>query len=219
MEGTSTTKQRRILLALILVLCGLIIAWGAVNFISHLGSTKLVVKVIPDDSKITLNGKPIRGGTVYLKPGHYVFVATRKDFGPASRTIDVREKTPGQTIYLLPVPNTPEAIVYLNTHPEVQRQREVVGATNSVSTQAELTKKYPILNKLPAYNSSYRIDYTVGAHNTVSFKITLYAILNNPNQYQQYQQQLQDYKAQALQFLQTNGINPEKFSITYSPDV
>lgn len=216
MENRQNT--RRLVVVLVLIIMGVVGLFGA-NYAGHYGKIKVTVHAIPDDSNITLNGSPVKEGAVFLKPGHYTFKATRKDFGPVQNTIDVHKKDRPQTIYLLPTPDTAAAIEFLRQHPEIQQQRERQGGVNSAATQTSLTKKYPILLKLPAYTSHYRIDYSLDSQQKISFAITLYAIVNNPNQYQQYLQQLQQYKAEALQFLNSNGIATNTVPITYTPSV
>lgn len=51
-----------------------------------------------------------------------------------------------------------------------------------------------------------------------NYIITLYAIINRPDQYDDYQQQLKDYKAQALDYLKQNGYNYTSGKVTYEPD-
>jgi len=213
--------HQRLKLILTILIAGVVVmvAWGLIGYISHLGKTKVAVHAIPDDSTITLNGMGVGGGNFYLKPGRYVFSATRKDFGKVSQTISIQKDSQPQTLYLLPVPNTAAAIEFLNQHPKIQQDRERQGGINSAVNQVSLGKKYPIISKLPAYTSDYRIDYAVDDKQAISFAITLYAILNNPQQYNQYQQQLQTDKAEALQFLRTNGINPTDYKITFTPNI
>jgi len=51
-----------------------------------------------------------------------------------------------------------------------------------------------------------------------TYLITLYAIINSPSQYQEYQQQLRDYKAEALEYLENNNIDADTITINYSPE-
>lgn len=67
--------------------------------------------------------------------------------------------------------------------------------------------------ELPVTTNHYTIEQTA----TNSYKITLYAILNNPNQYDEYTNQLTLYKAEALEFLETNNFAPSAADISYLP--
>jgi hypothetical protein len=51
-----------------------------------------------------------------------------------------------------------------------------------------------------------------------TYLITLYAIINSPSQYAEYQQQLKQYKTEALEYLETNNIDVDVSTINYSPE-
>lgn len=50
------------------------------------------------------------------------------------------------------------------------------------------------------------------------YTITLYAIINRPDQADSYRDQLKRYKSDALQYLTDHGINVSKVTIHYDPD-
>lgn len=52
---------------------------------------------------------------------------------------------------------------------------------------------------------------------TDSYLITLYAIINRPDQYDMYKEQLADYKQKALQYLKDQGVDITKVEIAYEP--
>ena len=52
---------------------------------------------------------------------------------------------------------------------------------------------------------------------TSNYIITLYAIINRPDQYSMYQDQLKEYKQKALDYLKSTGVNVDKATITYEP--
>lgn len=80
-----------------------------------------------------------------------------------------------------------------------------------------LEKKYPIVQKIPHQTLHYKIDYTVQSDGSLKLIVTLYAILNRPDQYNTYLAQLAQYKQEALEYLRQNGADPANFSITYDP--
>lgn len=53
--------------------------------------------------------------------------------------------------------------------------------------------------------------------NTDDYLITLYAIINRPDQYDMYKDQLREYKRHALEYLEGQGIDISKIDITYEP--
>lgn len=50
------------------------------------------------------------------------------------------------------------------------------------------------------------------------YTVTLYAIINSPNQRDMYLDQLREYKQNALAYLQQQGINTTTANIVYEPD-
>lgn len=50
------------------------------------------------------------------------------------------------------------------------------------------------------------------------YTITLYPIINNPDQYAMYQSQLKQYKDEALQYLKKQGVDTSKVKIIYEPE-
>lgn len=81
-----------------------------------------------------------------------------------------------------------------------------------------LEEEHPIVSKLPHEDSHYKIEYSVTSDQNLKLKITLYAILNRPDQYQQYKADAKQYKQEALDFLKDNDADPAKYKIEYVPD-
>lgn len=50
------------------------------------------------------------------------------------------------------------------------------------------------------------------------FEVSLYAILNNPSQYDAYIAQLKQYKQEALAYITSKGFDPATLPLTYSPE-
>lgn len=93
------------------------------------------------------------------------------------------------------------------------RQEESEGETFPVpdNVPKDAIKNYELL----AENEQYKIrrDRESG-----SYLITLYAIINRPDQYDMYKEQLGEYKRNALQFLKDRGVDTTKAEIKYEPD-
>ena len=154
-----------------------------------------------------------------MSPGKHTLRATREFFDPSSQAIDTRDQYFVNPVYLLPGASSAQALQWLQDHPEVQAKREEAGGLVDQQTRQRLNRKYPVLQRLPVNNSHYKIDYSIDDNEHISFIITLYAIINNPNQYDEYKAQLLSYKSEAVQFLKKNGIDTAKVTITYSPEI
>ncbi len=95
-------------------------------------------------------------------------------------------------------------------------------AAQEASTDS-LEQQNPFLSELPHETLEYKIDYelTSGGEGggSIVLVIELYAILNRPSQRADYEAQLREYKQKALQWIQSQGIAPNKYPITFIPAV
>lgn len=212
-------KRTRAAAVIMVVVVVLFLGWLVVTYLSRRGLDKLVITAIPSDSTVLIDNKPSKSGTVYVKPGKHTLKASRDLFDPTTKNIDTRDTYFVNPVYLLPGASSDKALQWLKDHPAVQAQREAAGGVEDQQAHDRLNRKYPILQQLPAENSHYKIDYSLGSGEQLSFVITLYAIINDPSQYAAYKQQLQTYKAEALQYLKANGIDTAHVTITYTPNV
>jgi flagellar basal body-associated protein FliL len=62
-------------------------------------------------------------------------------------------------------------------------------------------------------NENFKIRHNEGSQYVVS----LYPIVNNSQQYDEYQEQLRQYKQLALDYLKQQGLDPIKLDIIYEP--
>lgn len=212
-----SAQQKRYLFLGLALLVGLLLAWQFINSNQHKGLVKIRVSVLPSDSRLTVDTKPVKPGNVYLSAGSHKFVASRVDFEDDTKTIDTSDIAKNQVIYMLPVANSTSAKNYLLRRPDVQKQRESAGGSESERIRNLLVKKYPVIVKLPQETLHYKIDYSIDSNQNFSLSITTYAIINGPGDYTNYIQQTKDYRQEALDFLQKNNVAPNTFSITYLP--
>jgi hypothetical protein len=76
----------------------------------------------------------------------------------------------------------------------------------------------PLTQRLPHDEAHFRIDYrVVGADWQLELEVTLRAILNRPEQLEDYRAQLRAYKAEALAWLRSVGADPAGYHIEYLP--
>ncbi|GAC1387334.1 MAG: hypothetical protein NVS1B7_1680 [Candidatus Saccharimonadales bacterium] len=73
-------------------------------------------------------------------------------------------------------------------------------------------------DSLPIQTSDYQITYSYSpATKKYYYKITLYGLLNRPDQYQNYLMQLKQYKTEALQYIKDNHGDTANLNIQYVP--
>lgn len=209
--------KRSIKLIVMFVSIG-ILGWVISTQISRRGMDKLVITVIPSDSTILIGEKKIHSGTTYVTPGEYTLTASRKDFVKKTKKINSNE-IKNTTTYILLDPANSAGDQWFTTHPKEASLRENIISDNISRQQAEFQKKNPILAKLPVYNSDYRIDYSSDAANNIEYQITLYAIINGPADRPRYLAQLKQYKAEAINFLKSSGVDVTSARISYTPDI
>ncbi len=180
------------------------------------GTVAVKIVLIPEDSTLTIDGKPTAPGRIFLNTGSHELKVARTDFADVTKTVHTNDLKSNQIIYMMPRPESEAALKYLEAHPEIQELREKAGAADAVAKQEELNKKYPILNQLPHESLDFRVDYGLGADSTLSFKITLYpyALKSNTDVYNQ---QLRDFKEEAKQWLSQNNINLSDYKVEYDP--
>lgn len=67
--------------------------------------------------------------------------------------------------------------------------------------------------RFPVENSHYRIDKKSAS----SYEITLYAVLNNPSQRDEYTAQLRQFKKEALDYMKERFNSISSFAFTWNP--
>lgn len=107
-----------------------------------------------------------------------------------------------------------------NTPSPSQTSEPSDGQTNQDNTEAENPSSgEPVTTPGSEYsviteNEQYKIQRDSQNKNYI---ITLYAIINNPSQYDTYREQLREYKRNALDYLTGQGVDTTKVNITYEP--
>jgi hypothetical protein len=201
---------------LVLFLVGLVTILGIVfMFVSRNSGLAVSVVALPGDSKIELDGVPIKAGRVKLTPGKHVLKASRQHFDDVQVEIDTANLDTKKIVYLLPGATSPEAIKWLNENPSIQREREAAGGEEAITKQRQLLTQYAVIEKLPYETLDYKIDYAVSASGEVSFTVTLYPLArpSSPD----YQTQLDQIKQQANNYLSAHGVDTTAAQIVYTP--
>lgn len=104
--------------------------------------------------------------------------------------------------------NTPkpaEPTIKVPTH-SAQTEGKTIQVPNNVAPSS--VQNYELITE----NENYKIRRLDG-----TYTITLYAIVNGPNQSPTYTEQLITYKHAALNYMTSHGINVNKENIVYDP--
>lgn len=99
------------------------------------------------------------------------------------------------------------------------KQTEVISLSlpsEQVRDDAAVTdQQFPLINKLPQLTANYSVDLN---ETTGVFVITLFATLNRPEQLETYQQQLNKYGQEAIDWIKSEGSDPSKMQIEWLPE-
>ncbi len=117
----------------------------------------------------------------------------------------------GAVVYPLFRPYTPpsQSNQTDNQSPEEAETSETPDTTKPEQPETPV-KEYELITE----NEKYKIRREPDSN---KYTITLYAIINRPEQHDQYHEQLREYKQEALQYLQDSGVDSGKLDITYDP--
>lgn len=209
--------MRKKILIIGAVLALALVAWALFSAGQRQGKIRVSVLAAPVDSKITMNGKAVKAGSLYVSPGEHVFKAVREHFNDFETKVTIKASLQ-DPIYLIPYPADNKAYDILVSNPKNQEILDQFGAYNNRLAQKNLQKYQKVLNELPTQNSHFKIDYSASESGAVSFQVVLYPIINRPSDYAQYQAQGQQYKQEALQFLTDRGVDTNKESISFTPN-
>ena len=150
-------KKVIILVSLALIVLFGIAVWQTVG---RIGKTKVIVVVSPADSQVTLDGKKVKSGVLYVSSGKHSFAASRQFFDSNSETTNVSSE---KTITLVLVANSSEGQAIIeNTPGETERRQELV-STAAKNRGDQALETNPFISFLPVQNyvlgESYQIDY------------------------------------------------------------
>lgn len=85
--------------------------------------------------------------------------------------------------------------------------------------EMEFYKKNPLSKYVPYYGEHFEINHNGKTKNgIVGYKITLYVVLNNPNQFEQYKEDYLKYKIEAIEWIKSKGIDYTKLDIEWVPE-
>lgn len=188
-----------------LTIAGLILAlyitYSIVMAIVHSGKIKVTVNVLPQNSKITLNGKPA-GKTLYLSPGNYTFAASADGWKTDTQKVAINKSA--HDVYLLPIPESQQARDLVKNNSKFQAEREELGGDRFNLQNQQALQKHPILKYLPYTQSTppFSIDY--GLTDGVNGDLKLVISNSSPNG-----------REAAIDWIRQHGEDPTNMNIVF----
>jgi hypothetical protein len=195
-------NQRLIIITAVAIFVGLIVFSLGTTYLQSQKS-KLVIKSVPDDSKVTLDGKSINNnGTVYVPPGKHTIKATRNAFKDQSQDFTIKSgESKDINFYMLSDGDAGRK--WLADHPD--KASEIEGYYGELITNKanNIYQNNPILQQLPVIDRTYRIDFGVSKKTP-------------PGDYALYIQAAdQDGRADALDWMKVSGYKPSNYEIVW----
>ena len=167
--------------------------------------SSLSVEVVPaSGSKIKLNGKGIREGTIKLEPGRYTIIFSHDGFKSNIRTINIQS---GEEYYVGSIlePVAEKTANWYQENSTDAKKAEGISSRNFDQLTKNKVKKLPLINELPLVDLEYRIDYgrsqkTPDNPESVAIYIKYFS---------------ENGKADAVEWIRFKGYDPEKIEIIY----
>jgi len=198
-----TTQKRLVILAILFV--SVLFILFIFTLLRHRSDAAVEVVTLPPDSTLTVDGKKTKAGTLYLTKTTHILKVSRQFFTPLTRTIDFATYDHSQTLYMMPLPKSPQAIKYLADHPAIEAQREAAGDQQAANAQQQLSKN-KLIGLLPysGPGGTYMVDYGTLTQQDGTQKVTIYIESNTS----------QDKQA-ALTWITDQKIDPKTLTIVY----
>jgi hypothetical protein len=186
--------------ALVLVVIGVVVVLSRGG-----GSATLEVSSVPDDLRLTLDGKVVaQNGQTAIKAGKHTLVASRSGFAEQSQSFSVRGGETARFAFYLDA-SGPEGREWYRNHPDAAREKEGESSRRFDEQSKRNTEKYPLVKRLPYIGPSFRIDYGVSkAHPGDGSKVGIYVNEFAPGG-----------RAKALEWMRQSGYDPADYEIIY----
>jgi hypothetical protein len=187
--------------ALIVIILALL-GYGIYKQAMMAGGIAVTVSVAPNDAKISVDGKTVGPGTIYLKPGKkYTVKASKDGFLAYNGSQYIDSSSSNITVALQPA--TDEAQKWVNDNQQQYTDVEAQAGARENAAGQEFSDKNPITDDLPIDN----LIYTIGYKNDNSDPSGNSIILTIDA--------AQGYRNGAVQAIRDLGYDPSKFKIEF----
>ena len=159
--------------------------------------------VIPNFTKVTVDGKSVKPGKLALKPGKYTVEGSFAGYESIKKMITVEENAPIKNVTIFPNPVSAEALNWANAHPDLMRKREDLAGEEARLEGERFRNLNKILDQLPYRSLIFNIDYGISEKN--KDEIILYVQASNPIDRQYAIAQIKDW-----------GYDPSLYTIVFS---
>lgn len=151
------TAARIVFIALVVALIGLV---GYAIFIAadRAGKVHVDLAIVPDDAKVTVDGKDVNPNLTYIQPGKkYSFKAQREGF--ESLEIESYVSNDNKIVTLPLTPESEEAKKWAQNNQDKYSVLEAKASKAANEEGEKITEQNPIVSSLPYKNLIYTIGY------------------------------------------------------------
>lgn len=149
----------RKLISIIIAAGALLFLYGVFVQLGKAGSTSVTITVVGNNPTLTVNGKKMSPGKMYLKQGDYDVVADASGFQSARKTITVGKESVTAAFLLTPV--TEAAKTWAAQHNREYLEAEKAAGAQTQKEGEAFTDANPITRYLPQKTSYYSLNYRV----------------------------------------------------------
>ncbi len=184
----------------ILGLLAMVVIFGFIGSLSHNSKSETIVEVAPSTAQVTIDGKSVQPGTIYLGAGNHTVVASLDNFASDEQHITTKSGKPSNIVIMLS-PANDAGRKYLADNPTYQMQREGIAGRDIPIAET------PLLKLLPTTSSEipgpYAIDY--GASSSRPNGTVIIITDSSPSG-----------RAKALKWLRGQGFEPTNLEIQFN---
>jgi hypothetical protein len=139
------------------------------------GNLELIV--LPDDAKITIDGKRRKPGKINLGTGKHEIVMSRDGFEEKRETFEIKANETRKLSYLMKA-NSVAGTDWLRDNQAKIVESEVLDPVTTTGAGGVIQDKYPVVKRLPFIDPRFRIDY--GTASKDNAEIIIYIRANTP---------------------------------------
>lgn len=183
----------------ILLILAVIVILIVYTYVERIGKVPYTLHVAPKIAEVTIDGKAVSHGTIYLTPGEHTLVAKHGGFKEDQRHITVGGNNADYAVILL-TPVTADAITWANKYNNEYLEVEGIAGRKSAEDGAEFREENPVVDDLPYRDPYYTIGYKVP--DDVNVVLTVYT--ESPR-----------YRYAAIQKIRDLGYDPSNYTIEF----
>lgn len=202
-RGNGVIRKRGIILfgALLIFLALWVFGYLLLTKKNHEGKVGVTISTVPSDATTTIDGKGFKNGTFYFEPGLHEVKVSKEGFATYSST-PYFDETKRLVVVILQAEST-EAKEWVKNNQSKQYGAQVLAQRDTIASGEAITKKNPIITKLPYKTFQYSIGYTVDSTDPSgkSIIVTIYAN--------------ESYRQSAINRIRQFGFDPTDLNILF----